>query len=54
MEPTIWRFGQAAGTAVGIAIDSGIEALHDVEVSEIQKVLYQQGVYFHYPPRLEC
>lgn len=53
-EPTIWRFGQAAGTAVGLAVEKNIEALHDVEVVDIQKVLFQQGVAFHYPPRENC
>ena len=55
VEPTLWRVGQAAGTAVALAARSHTPlALHDVSVGEIQRFLYQQNVSYLYPVRPTC
>lgn len=55
VEPTLWRYGQAAGSAVLVALETDpAMALHDVNVTHIQDLLYAQGVVYHYPFRQYC
>lgn len=55
VEPTLWRIGQAAGTAVSVALSAGtVLPLHDVPISRVQGLLLQQGVAVHYPFRPTC
>lgn len=55
VEPVLWRFGQAAGTAVQVALAThrGM-ALQDVNVTAVQDKLYEQGIVYHYPFRQYC
>ena len=56
-EPTLWQLGQAAGTAVGIAVQYGGDiALQDVRVYAIKKDLMKQKAYNQWPPtaNLDC
>jgi hypothetical protein len=53
-EPTLWQLGQAAGTAAAIAVSTGVESLHDVEIRRLQQALIQQGAVVHWPPNRTC
>lgn len=46
-EPTLWQLGQAAGTAAAIALSLNTDALHDVDIRQLQHALMQQGVLVH-------
>ncbi len=50
----LWRIGQAAGSAVLMALQSGNAAVQDVNVTAVQESLYNQGVAYHYPARQAC
>jgi hypothetical protein len=53
-EPTLWQLGQAAGTAVAIAVSNGAESLRDVAIGQIQEALVEQGGVVHWPPNRTC
>lgn len=55
VEPTLWRLGQACGTAIVVALKSGNNVVvQDVNVTAVQSLLWQQGVQTHYPFREHC
>ena len=53
-EPTLWQLGQAAGTAAAVAGKRAGQALHDVDVAELQGELLAQHTFVHWPPRAKC
>jgi hypothetical protein len=47
--PQCWEMGQAAGTAAAVAISSG-KRVRDVDVNEVRKQLFRQGVVLNREP----
>jgi hypothetical protein len=47
--PQCWEMGQAAGTAAAVAISSGVR-VRDVDVGEVRRQLFKQGVVLHRDP----
>jgi hypothetical protein len=46
--PQCWMTGQAAGTAAGLAVHTGL-APRALDVEELRKELRRQGVFLHEP-----